>query len=255
MDIKNQIFVWVYQFKFNLNTFFTPSRDHAQCRQRPVRQKFLTEVRKILDPSRSETIKSSKRSWIRVPDKCGGTPSYKVVSSTIYQTHGLYEDLRNSGGLKLPSGRLLSDWFTRFWMENKPFTEYENIVKEMKSPKTRKTWWTDIQRTKNKGKSCVWLKKLGTNWFHRFTRWRNIRRKDMCRKTTDTLATHVVMYYKFSFEACFSNSTALQLIEVIFCCCDGASSNRSFIMLNIDDKSSSYCENKFSGMPLFFLFW
>ena len=28
----------------------TPIRDHAQRRQRPVRQKFLTEVRKILDP-------------------------------------------------------------------------------------------------------------------------------------------------------------------------------------------------------------
>ena len=35
-------------------------------------------------------------------------------------------------------------------------------------------------------------------------------------------------------------------------CCDGASSNRSFILMNTGDANTSSCHNKFSGMPLFF---
>ena len=40
--------------------------------------------------------------------------------------------------------------------------------------------------------------------------------------------------------------------EVILSCCDGASSNRSFIVMNTGDNDSCSCHNPFSGMPIFF---
>ena len=40
--------------------------------------------------------------------------------------------------------------------------------------------------------------------------------------------------------------------EVILSCCDGAPSNRSFIVMNTGDNDSCSCHNPFSGMPIFF---
>ena len=40
--------------------------------------------------------------------------------------------------------------------------------------------------------------------------------------------------------------------EVILSCCDVASSNRSFIDMNSGGDNSCFCQNPFSGMPIFF---
>lgn len=96
------------------------------------------------------------------------------------------------------------------------------------------------------------------------------------RSPSDNLATHVLQFFfrstffKFDFPCAFfltKNTTALQLnrlfwlgvsmlhtygFEVILSCCDGASSNRSFLVLNTGDNNSCLCHNRFSGMPIFF---
>lgn len=93
------------------------------------------------------------------------------------------------------------------------------------------------------------------------------------------LATHILqffyrsIFFKFDYPCAFfltKTTTSLQLnrlfwlgigilhsygFEVMLSsvsCCDGASSNRSFILMNIGDANTSSCHNKFSGMPLFF---
>ena len=96
-------------------------------------------------------------------------------------------------------------------------------------------------------------------------------------KPTDNLATHVLqiffrsLFFNFDYPCAFfltKEATSLQLnrifwqgvsmlhifnFEILICCCDGASSNRSFITLNIEDTTLGFCQNIYSGMPVFFL--
>ena len=85
-------------------------------------------------------------------------------------------------------------------------------------------------------------------------------------KPTDNLATHALqiffrsLYFNCDYPCAYfltKEVTALQLnrifwmgirlhvfgFEIMFCCCDGSSSNRSFMMLNIDDTNSCSCNN------------
>ncbi len=94
----------------------------------------------------------------------------------------------------------------------------------------------------------------------------------LLRLPSDKLASHVLQFFfratffKFDFPCAFfltKNTTAVQRsrlfwlgvsmlhtygFDVILSCCDGASSNRSFIILNTGDNNSCFCHNP-AGMP------
>lgn len=89
------------------------------------------------------------------------------------------------------------------------------------------------------------------------------------------LATHVLqfffrsLFFKFDYPCAYflmTNLTALQLnrlfwlgvsmlhtfeFEILVSCCDGASCNRSFVQMNIENENTSSCQNPFSEMRLF----
>ena len=92
----------------------------------------------------------------------------------------------------------------------------------------------------------------------------------------ENLATHVLQFFfrstffNFDFPCAFfltRNTTSTQLnrllwlgvsmlhiygFDVIISCCDGASSNRSFIEMNTGDSCKCSCHNPFTGKPIFF---
>jgi hypothetical protein len=187
------------------------------------------------------------------------------------KSHGLYEDLRNSGGLKLPSGRLLSD-YKNFdspdsgW-KTSHLQNMKTQFKKMKPPKHAKLGGLIFDEVKIKEGLVFDCKNWELIGFTDLQGDGISDEKTGAEKPTDNLATHVLQiffrspFFKFDYPCAFfltKGTTALQLLnrifwlgvsmlhifefEIIFCCCDGASSNRSFIMLNIDDKSSSYCQ-------------
>ena len=114
--------------------------------------------------------------------------------------------------------------------------------------------------------------------------WELVGFTDLCemnataRDGVDNLATHVLQFFfqstffNFDIPCAFfltRNTTSTQLnrlfwlgvsmlhtygFDVILSCCDGASSNRSFIERNIGDNSKYSCHNPFTGKPIFFLF-
>jgi hypothetical protein len=196
------------------------------------------------------------------------------------KSHKLYNDLRNSGGLKLPSGRTLSD--------------YNNFC----APRTG--WNTEnlrVMKDQFEKKKPPKRANLGGLFFDEMSikeglvfdpkNWELVGFTDICENNiTDTvttksdavdkLATHVLQFFfrstffNFDFPCAFfltRNTTSVQLnrlfwlgvsmlhtygFDVIISCCDGASSNRSFIEINTGDSSKCSCHNPFTGKPIFF---
>ena len=194
------------------------------------------------------------------------------------KSHGLYEDFRNFGGLKLPSGRLLSDY--KNFCAPKSGWNMANLekmktqFKQMKPPNRAKLGGLVFNEVKIK-EGLVFDSK---NWeLIGFTDLLGDGTSDRnTEKASDNLATHILqvffrsMFFNFDYPCAYfltKETTAIQLnrifwmgvsmlhifgFEIMFCCCDGASSNRSFILLNIDDTSKSFCINVFSGRRIFF---
>ena len=195
------------------------------------------------------------------------------------KSHGLYEDIRNSGGLKLPSGRLLSDYKNFCAPECGWKTANLQNMKaqfdKMKPPKHAKLGIMVFDEVKIKEGLVFDCK----NWeLIGFTDLQDAEILDgKPTKPTDNLATHVLqiffrsLFFNFDYPCAFfltKEATSLQLkrifwqgvsmlhifdFEILICCCDGASSNRSFITLNIEDTTLGFCQNIYSGMPVFFL--
>ena len=192
------------------------------------------------------------------------------------KSHKLYDDLRNSGGLKLPSGRTLSDYKNFCSPESGWQTQNLHKMREefdrMKPPKHASLGGLIFDEVKiNEG--LVFDHK---NW--ELIGFTDLMEDDATEEShgPQNLATHILqffyrsIFFKFDYPCAFfltRTTTSLQLnrlfwlgismlhnygFEVILSCCDGASSNRSFIMMNTGDTSTSSCHNRFSGMPLFF---
>ena len=195
-----------------------------------------------------------------------------------FKSHGLHKDLRNSGGLKLPSGRLLSD-YKNFWAPKSGWNmanleKMKTQFKQMKPPKRAKLGGLVFKEVKIK-EDLVFDSK---NWeLIGFTDLLGDGTSDRnTKKASDNLATHILqvffrsMFFNFDYTCAYfltKETTAIQLnrifwmgvsmlhifgFEIMFCCCDGASSYRLFILLNIDDTSKSFCINVFSGRRIFF---
>ena len=198
------------------------------------------------------------------------------------KSHRLYEDLRNSGGLKLPSGRTLSDYKnfnstdSGWHVEN--LQNMKRQFDQMKPPLHAKLGALVFDEVK-----------INEGLVFDPQNWELVGFTDLCedefakangQATTangkDKLATHVLqfffrsVFFKFDYPCAFfltKNLTSLQLnrlfwlgismlhsfgFEVLVSCCDGASCNRSFVLMNVTNDNKSYCQNPFSGMPLFF---
>lgn len=196
------------------------------------------------------------------------------------RSHKLYDDLRNSGGLKLPSGRTLSDYNNFCSPQTGWKTENLRIMKEQfdkkNAPKHGKLGGLFFDEMKIK-EGLVFDTK---NW--ELVGFTDLLQNNVLDTVTDksdagdNLASHVLQFFfrstffNFDFPCAFfltRNTTALQLnrlfwlgisilhtygFEVILCCCDGASSNRSFIEFNTGDSNKCSCFNPFSGKEMFF---
>ena len=173
------------------------------------------------------------------------------------KSHSLYEDKRNSGGLKLPSGRTLSDYKNFSHTDSGWHIKTMQLVFDEGLVFDPKNWelvgFTDINEDE--------IKKGGQSKTDR----------------SEKLASNVLqfffrsLFFKFDYPCAFiltTNLTALQLnrlfwvgvsmlhtfdFEILLACCDGASCNRSFVLMNITNENSSFCLNPFPRMPLFFI--
>ena len=193
------------------------------------------------------------------------------------RSHSLYADIRDSGFLKLPSGRTLSD--------------YKNFS-------SSKSGWQssvlDAMRNNFKEQGFSGVAKLGGLFFDEVKikegllfdspSWElvgfvDLESRDVAgtENIQDSLATHILQFYFKSVFANFQypcayfltkgisgqmlNRTFWQGVGLlqaygftsILTCCDGAAENRSFMMMNCVDETVSQTKNPFSDMPLFFI--
>lgn len=192
------------------------------------------------------------------------------------KSHTLYEDIRNSGGLKLPSGRTLSDYKNFNHSDSGWHIETIQMMRKqfdsMKPPRHAKLGQLVFDEVKiNEG--LVFDQK---NW--ELVGFTDINEDEESKTDrSEKLASHVLqfffrsLFFKFDYPCAFfltTNLTALQLnrlfwlgismlhifeFEILVSCCDGASCNRSFVQMNTANENSNSCQNPFSKMPLFFL--
>ena len=199
------------------------------------------------------------------------------------KSHSIYDDLRSSGFLKLPSGRTLSD--------------YKNFC-------SSKSGWQvsvlDAMRESFKKQGVSESGKFGGLFFDEVkikeglvfdpSSWELIGFIDLDVDKSDaananltassvhtSLATHVLQFYfksifsSFQFPCCYflTNGISAQDLNRIFwqgvgllnsfdfkvllTCCDGASENRAFMELNGCSETVSMTNNPFTNFPLIFM--
>ena len=158
--------------------------------------------------------------------------------------HSLFEGIRSSGALRLPSGRTLSD--------------YKNF-----NP-TQSGWQSEtIKNMKDKWKLIGFTDAL--------------EKENHADEPIENLATHVLqffyrsLFFKFDFPCAHfftEGATVVQInrvfglgisllhsyaFDVMLVCCDGASTNRSFYTMNTTNKFHSKGFNPFTNNPIFFM--
>lgn len=191
------------------------------------------------------------------------------------KSHSMYSDLRDSGFLKLPSGRTLSD--------------YKNYSS------SKSGWQTSVFKTMDttfKDQGFSEIGRFGGLFFDEVkikegllfdpSTWELVGFVDLENDGTNytiqkSLATHVLQFYsksvfsKFQFPCgyfltCGVSAQSLNRVfwqgvgllqgygfTTILSCCDGAAENRAFMTMNNINEFVSQTNNPFSGFPLFFI--
>ena len=199
------------------------------------------------------------------------------------KSHSLYDDIRESGFIKLPSGRTLNDY--KNFSSPKSGWNTENI-KVMKD----KIEKLKLKQSAKIGAFSFDEVKIKEGLLFDPSTWELIgfTNLDSTEDTCDSkgsstndhpeakLATHVLQFFfkslfaKFDFPYSYfltKGITAQKLHRIFWQCvsilhgfqftillsiCDGASENRAFINMNGTNASKSQGTNRFSGRPIFF---
>lgn len=192
------------------------------------------------------------------------------------KSHSMYNDMRLSGGLKLPSGRTLSDYRNfnapKSGWHSSTLQAMKNRFDKMKAPKHAKLGGLFFDEVKIK-EGLVFD---SSTW--ELVGFTDIKDDNFESGTSvkSEIATHVLQFFfrstffKFDFPCAYfltKGATSLQInrvfwlgvsmlhsygFQVILSCCDGASPNRTFITMNTTNESHSKGLNPFSGQPIFF---
>ncbi len=200
------------------------------------------------------------------------------------KSHSTYEDIRESGFLKLPSGRLLSD-YKNF---SSPRSGWQTTTLGAMREKFNKTkigkrgqlgglYFDEVKIKEGLVFDSATFELIGfTDLDNDESDLPSLVKEPDC-KPENKLATHVLQFFfkslfaKFDFPCAFfltREITAQKLnrifwqgvsmlhgfgFTVLLTCCDGASVNRAFMNMNGTNPTKSKCFNYFSGMPLFFI--
>ena len=191
------------------------------------------------------------------------------------KSHSIYESMRSSGALKLPSGRTLSDYKNfntpKSGWNSETIESMKMKFDKMKPPKHAKLGGLFFDEVKIK-ESLVFD---SSSW--ELIGFTDIHEENGTNNPLDKLATHVLqffyrsLFFKFDFPCAYfltQGATAVQLnrmfwfgisllhsfgFDVLLVCCDGASSNRTFYTMNTNNPLHSECLNPFSNYPIFFM--
>ena len=202
------------------------------------------------------------------------------------KSHAAYEDLRNSGFLRLPSGRLLSD-YKNFssprsgWQTStiKAMKEKYEKTKYSKRGQVGRLFFDEVKIKEGLVFDPSTFELIGfTDIGDDETDIPTVLNDDKVTATPQkNIATHVLQFFykslfaKFEFPCAFfltKGVTAQKLnrvfrqgvsllhgfgFEIMLACCDGAPENRSFMNMNGTNATKSKCYNPFSKKPLFFI--
>lgn len=191
------------------------------------------------------------------------------------KSHSIYESMRSSGALKLPSGRTLSDYKNfntpKSGWNSETIESMKMKFDKMKPPKHAKLGGLFFDEVKIK-EGLVFD---SSSW--ELIGFTDIHEENGTNNPLDKLATHVLqffyrsLFFKFDFPCAYfltQGATAVQLnrmfwfgisllhsfgFDVLLVCCDGASSNRTFYTMNTNNPLHSECLNPFSNYPIFFM--
>ena len=202
------------------------------------------------------------------------------------KSHAAYEDLRNSGFLRLPSGRLLSDYKNfsspRSGWQTSTIKAMKEKYEKTKYGKREQVGGLFFDEVKIKERlvfdpstfELIGFTDIGDDE----TDIPTVLNDDKVTATPQkNIATHVLQFFykslfaKFEFPCAFfltKGVTAQKLnrvfwqgvsllhgfgFEIMLACCDGAPENRSFMNMNGTNATKSKCYNPFSKKPLFFI--
>ena len=191
------------------------------------------------------------------------------------KSHSMYTELRESGFLKLPSGRTLSDYknfcSSKSGWQTSVLDAMRNNFVDKKIPEAGKFGGLFFDEVKIK----EGLLFDPSSW--ELIGFTDLDIDDKSSTVQESLATHVLQFFYKSLFAGFQFPCSYFLtrgisaqnlnrlfwkgvgllhgydFKVILTCCDGASENRTFMAMNGCNETTSKTKNPFSKLPLFFM--